>query len=187
MSPSPAALNLFNIIGNPDTLSSGDTTMTANITVVLCSVRLFSTPWAAAHQEYWSRLPLPIPGDLPNVDPRIKPMSLKSPALAGGFFTTSATWESPQRKDTTAPWALIVEGVWPGWSRKCGKHFSWDAKVEKKLTRRNGKVSESQWAAYTKALCGEEQDPAPQIPREWNAEMQGEMGGEEEEEGTWGL
>ena len=95
--------NLFNIIGNPDTLSSGDTTMTANITVVLCSVRLFSPPWAAAHQEYWSRLPLPIPGDLPNVDPRIKPMSLQSPALAGGFFTTSATWESPQRKDTTAP------------------------------------------------------------------------------------
>ena len=34
-------------------------------------------------QEYWSRLPLPSPGDLP--DPGIEP---KSPALAGGFFTT---------------------------------------------------------------------------------------------------
>ena len=31
------------------------------------------------------------PGDLP--DPGIKPVSLLSPALAGGFFTTSATWE----------------------------------------------------------------------------------------------
>ena len=31
--------------------------------------------------------------DLPN--PGIEPMSLKSPALAGGFFTTSATWEAP--------------------------------------------------------------------------------------------
>ena len=72
VSRSPAALNLFNIIGNPDTLSSGDTTKTANITVVLCSVRIFSTPWAAAHQEYWSRLPLPTPRDLPNVDPRIQ-------------------------------------------------------------------------------------------------------------------
>ena len=36
-------------------------------------------------QEYWSRLPFPIPGDLPN--PGIKPMSLGSPALAGGVFT----------------------------------------------------------------------------------------------------
>ena len=34
-------------------------------------------------QEYWSGLPCPPPGDLPN--PRIEPMS---PALAGGFFTT---------------------------------------------------------------------------------------------------
>ena len=33
-----------------------------------------------------------IPGDLP--DPGIKPVSLKSPALAGGFLTTSATWEA---------------------------------------------------------------------------------------------
>ena len=33
----------------------------------------------------------PPPGDLP--DPGIKPASLMSPALAGGFFTTSATWE----------------------------------------------------------------------------------------------
>ena len=31
------------------------------------------------------------PGDLPN--PGIKPMSLTSPALAGGFFTASTTWE----------------------------------------------------------------------------------------------
>ena len=38
-------------------------------------------------QEYWSGLPFPSPGDLP--DPRIEPMSPASPALAGGFFTTS--------------------------------------------------------------------------------------------------
>ena len=35
----------------------------------------------------------PPPGDLPN--PGIKPTSLTSPALAGGFFTTSTTWEAP--------------------------------------------------------------------------------------------
>ena len=45
-----------------------------------------------SRQEYWSGLPCPSPGDLP--DSRIKLTSLKSPALAGGFFTTSATWEA---------------------------------------------------------------------------------------------
>ena len=40
-------------------------------------------------QEYWSGLSYPSPGDL--LDPGIKPMSLVSPALAGGFFTTSTT------------------------------------------------------------------------------------------------
>ena len=59
--------------------------------------------WTVAHQaplsmefsrqEYWSGLPFPPPGDLP--DQEIKPVSLTSPALAEGFFTTSATWEAP--------------------------------------------------------------------------------------------
>ena len=43
-----------------------------------------------SRQEYWSELPCPSPGDLPN--PGIEPPSLRSPALAGGFFTTSTTW-----------------------------------------------------------------------------------------------
>ena len=30
------------------------------------------------------------------IDPRIKSVSLASPALAGGFFTTSTTWEAPE-------------------------------------------------------------------------------------------
>ena len=47
-----------------------------------------------SRQEHWSGLPFPSPGDLP--DPGIKPASLMSPALAGGFFTTSATGENPQ-------------------------------------------------------------------------------------------
>ena len=45
-----------------------------------------------SRQEYWSGLPFPSPGDLPN--PGIKPTSLKSPALAVRFFTTSTTWEA---------------------------------------------------------------------------------------------
>ena len=40
-------------------------------------------------QEYWSGLLFPPSGDLP--DPLIK---FTSPALAGGFFTTNATWEA---------------------------------------------------------------------------------------------
>ena len=65
-------------------------------------VRLFATLWTVAHQiplstgfsrqEYWSGLPCSPPGDLP--EPEIKPTSLTSLALAGGFFTTSTTWEA---------------------------------------------------------------------------------------------
>ena len=56
-------------------------------------VRLFTTPWTVAHQtplsmgfpsqEYWSGLPFPSPGDLPN--PGIE---LASPALVSRSFTT---------------------------------------------------------------------------------------------------
>ena len=41
-----------------------------------------------SRQEYWSGLPFPSLADLP--DPGIEPTSLMSPALAGGFFITSA-------------------------------------------------------------------------------------------------
>ena len=45
-----------------------------------------------SRQEYWSELPCPPPGDLPN--PGIKPVSLVSPELAGRFFATGTTWEA---------------------------------------------------------------------------------------------
>ena len=63
---------------------------------------VFVASWTAAgqaplsveffRQRYWSGLPFPTLGHLP--DPGIKPASLVSPALPGGFFTTSATWEA---------------------------------------------------------------------------------------------
>ena len=46
-----------------------------------------------SRQEYLSGLLCLPPGDLPN--PGIEPTSLMSPALADGFFTTSATWKAP--------------------------------------------------------------------------------------------
>ena len=39
-----------------------------------------------SRQEYWSGLPCPPPGDLPDLG--IEPVSLMSPALAGGFTTS---------------------------------------------------------------------------------------------------
>ena len=44
-----------------------------------------------SRQEYWSGLPSPPPGEIPN--PGIKPASPKSHALAGSFFTTGPLWE----------------------------------------------------------------------------------------------
>ena len=68
----------------------------------LSHVRLFVAPWTVAYQaplsiefsrqEYWSELPFPPLGNIPNS--RIKPTSLVSPALEGRFFTTNATWEA---------------------------------------------------------------------------------------------
>ena len=45
-----------------------------------------------SRQEYWSGLPFPPPGDLP--DPGIEPNSLTSSALANQLFSTSGTWEA---------------------------------------------------------------------------------------------
>ena len=63
-------------------------------------VQLFAAPWTIAcqgplsmefsRQEYWSRVPFPSPGDLP--DPGMETESTASPALASGFFTISAPW-----------------------------------------------------------------------------------------------
>ena len=61
----------------------------------LSHVQLFGTPWTVAHQaplsmgfsrqEYWSGVPFPTQGDLP--DPGIELASLGTPALAGESFT----------------------------------------------------------------------------------------------------
>ena len=45
-----------------------------------------------SRQEHWSGLLCPPPGDLPDLG--IEPSSFTFPALAGRFFTTSATWEA---------------------------------------------------------------------------------------------
>ena len=69
-------------------------------------VRLFTIPWTLACQpplsmgilqaRYQRGLPYPIPGDL--LDPGIELTSLMSSVLAGGFLTTSITWEALKMK-----------------------------------------------------------------------------------------
>ena len=78
--------------------------------VLSCFTRVwhFATAWTVAcpaplstgfsRQEYWSGLPCPPPGHLPN--PGIELVPLTSPMLAGGFFTTSTTWEAHPSADT---------------------------------------------------------------------------------------
>ena len=71
------------------------------VCLVVQSCPSLCNPWTVAHQAplsmgfswqgYWSGLPFPPPGDLP--DSGIEPVSPESPALVGGFFTSSATWE----------------------------------------------------------------------------------------------
>ena len=75
---------------------------------MLNCVQLFATLWIVAHQaplpmgfsrqKYWSVLPFPPPGDLPN--PGIEPTSVVSPALSGGFFTTVPPGKPPEPPGT---------------------------------------------------------------------------------------
>ena len=79
-------------------LNAGSETSVVCICVCVCACSVvsnyFATPRTVAcqdpltmefsRQEYWSGLPCPPPGDLP--DPGIKPVS---PPLAGGLFTTA--------------------------------------------------------------------------------------------------
>ena len=56
--------------------------------------RVFATAWTIqslefSRPEHWSGLPFSSPGGLPN--PGIEP---RSPAVAGGFFTSWAIWEA---------------------------------------------------------------------------------------------
>ena len=81
----------------------------ATVTIIACQAPL---SMGFSRQEYWSGLPCPPPGDLPN--PRVKPASFMtppSPALAGGCFTTSATWGAPS--------VAVVNVKWRVWGTCC--------------------------------------------------------------------
>ena len=83
--------------------------------------QLFAIPWTEAHQaplsmgfsrqEYWSGWSFPSPGDLPS--PGSKNVSLPFPALAGRFFTPSATWEASMFIRGRQK-IMVMESVWVG-------------------------------------------------------------------------
>ena len=61
----------------------------SHVCIVVICAPLFGTPWTSMgfpRQEYYSGLPFPPPGNLP--DPGVESTSLVPPALACGFFTT---------------------------------------------------------------------------------------------------
>ena len=65
-------------------MSHAGTLSRVRLFVTLCTVaRQASLSMGSSRQGYWSELPRPSPGDLPN--PGTEPAF---PALAGGFFTT---------------------------------------------------------------------------------------------------
>ena len=82
---------------------------------MLSHARLFETLCTVAYQtalfmefsrqEYWKWLPFPNPGDLP--DPGIEPVSLASPELAVGFFTTT-----PPGKPHLVPRRCLINVCW---------------------------------------------------------------------------
>ena len=96
----------------------------AQLCLTLCSSMDCNQPGSSVlefpRREYWSGLPFPTPGYLP--DPGIEPTS---PALAGGFFTTGATREAQalhaqcyfirkHERDTICGKVQNPLGVWVG-------------------------------------------------------------------------
>ena len=96
--------------------------------LVAKSCPTLATPWTVvwhaplsvgfSRQKYWSGLPFPSPGDLP--DPGIEP---GSPALAGGCFTIWATREAPLQlaRKSSLEWCLSSQPpchMQPSWLSK---------------------------------------------------------------------
>ena len=124
-------------------------------------VWLFEILWTIAHQaslsmgfsrqEYCSQLPCPPLGDLP--DPGLEPASLTSPALAGGFFTTSTTsmylntsnsWVLPRPSGQKASGDILIWkclfSIYPSFSFPCSCWLTltdvlWEGVVELSVSR----------------------------------------------------
>ena len=90
-------------------------------------VQLFVTPWAVGsqaplclgfpRQECWSGLPCLPQG---SSQPWIELVSFMSPVFAGGYFTSSTTWEAPKRNVFNSKFfSLLTQREVKGVDRKC--------------------------------------------------------------------
>ena len=101
------------------------------------------SPWTVAcqaplsmgfpKQEYWNGLPFPFPGDLPN--PEIEPLLLKSPELAGRFFSFTEGLQTyflhkQKKKEKTVQLKQGLKDL----NRHISKEYIQMAKVYKKMT-----------------------------------------------------
>ena len=114
---------------------------------LLSHVRLFATPWTVAHQaplsmgfsrqEYWSGLPLPSPGALPN--PEIKHRS-------SALQTDSLPSEPPRKpKNTGVDSLFLLQGIFLTQEWNCGLlHCRW---ILYKLSHQ-GSPRILEWIAY---------------------------------------
>ena len=95
MAATSALLSLFPTISTLTIRARACVCVCVCVCLVAQSCPTLSAPWTPlsmefSREEYWTELPFPALGDLP--DSGIEPISLASPALAGGFLTT--TWEA---------------------------------------------------------------------------------------------
>ena len=104
-------------------------------------VQLFATLWTIARQallstgfsrhEYWSGLPCPPPGDLPN--PGTEPTSYIS-FIGRQVLVTSAIWEAPmmvsvstKNKQTNKKNHQLANKQWSGTPTPFSKLWTWDS------------------------------------------------------------
>ena len=114
-------------------------------------------PWGYSRQEHWGGLPCPPPGDLP--DPGIDPLSVASPALAGGFFTSAPPGETLgclkvaiQKKKKTCP-----TYQWLGHFKRMGHTSSWVQTYQwlghfKRMGHTSSWVQTYQWLGHFKRM-----------------------------------
>ena len=92
----PNHIYFFFLVNSTHVFKSDGESEIPQVCPTLCNPMDYSPPGCSVHGIFQARvlewLSCPLPGDLPN--PGIKLTSLESSALAGVFFTTSASWEA---------------------------------------------------------------------------------------------
>ena len=128
-------------VGSPASAAAHPCAKLHQSCLTLCDTRNFSPPGSLSvgfsRQEYWRGLPLPPPGDL--LDSGIKPASLMSPVLAGGFFATSTTLGCCTYKGARNNTALVTQMVknLPAMQETWVRSLGWEDTLEKEMAMRS--------------------------------------------------